>query len=52
MVVAVVGAGIGGLATALGLRRAGVDVQVYEQATSLSEVGAGLQVSPNASRVL
>jgi salicylate hydroxylase len=50
--VGVVGGGIGGLSAALSLLRAGFDVQVYEQAPLLGEVGAGLQVSPNAARVL
>jgi salicylate hydroxylase len=50
--VGVVGAGIGGLSAALSLRAAGFDVHVYEQARTLGEVGAGVQVSPNASRVL
>jgi salicylate hydroxylase len=50
--IAVVGAGIGGLTAALSLHRAGFDVHVYEQASTVSEVGAGIQVSPNASRVL
>jgi len=50
--VAIIGGGIGGLAAALSLLRAGADVHVYEQARTLSEVGAGIQVSPNASRVL
>ena len=50
--VAVVGGGIGGLAAALSLFRAGFDVHVYEQAHALRQVGAGIQVSPNASRVL
>jgi salicylate hydroxylase len=50
--VGVVGGGIGGLTAALCLLRAGLDVQVYEQAPRLTEVGAGVQVSPNASRVL
>jgi salicylate hydroxylase len=50
--IAVIGAGIGGLSAALSLHRAGFDVHVYEQARELSEVGAGIQVSPNASRVL
>jgi salicylate hydroxylase len=52
MQVAIVGGGIGGLAAALSLLRAGLDVRVYERAEALSEVGAGIQVSPNASRVL
>jgi salicylate hydroxylase len=50
--VGIVGGGIGGLAAALSLHRAGFDVHVYEQAASVSEVGAGVQVSPNATRVL
>ena len=44
----VVGAGIGGLAAALALHRAGWQVQVLERATALGEVGAGLTLSPNA----
>lgn len=50
--VAVVGAGIGGLAGAGFLSRAGVDVTVFEQAPELREVGAGLVVPPNAVRLL
>jgi len=50
--VAIVGGGIGGLAAALSLLHAGLDVQVYEQAPTLGEVGAGIQISPNASRLL
>ena len=48
----VVGGGIAGLASALCLRRAGADVTVLEQAEAISEVGAGLQVSPNGLAVL
>ncbi|MFX6807967.1 FAD-dependent oxidoreductase, partial [Acinetobacter baumannii] len=48
----VVGAGIGGLTAALTLARAGIDVSVIERAETLSEVGAGIQLSPNASRIL
>ena len=48
----VVGAGVGGLTAALALARAGLSVTVVEQAQALGEVGAGLQVSPNATRVL
>jgi salicylate hydroxylase len=50
--VGVVGGGIGGLSAALSLLRAGFDVHVFEGAATLGEVGAGVQVSPNASRVL
>ena len=49
---AVVGGGIGGLTAAMALLRAGFDVRVYEQATSIAEVGAGIQLAPNATRVL
>lgn len=48
----VVGGGIGGLACALALQKQGVTVQVLEQARRLREVGAGLQLSPNATRIL
>jgi salicylate hydroxylase len=50
--VAIIGGGIGGTAAALSLLRAGLDVHVYEQARELGEVGAGIQISPNASRIL
>ncbi|GGM52946.1 salicylate hydroxylase [Longimycelium tulufanense] len=50
--VAVVGAGIGGLTTAISLRRKGTDVVVYEQAAELTEIGAGIAVGANASRLL
>jgi len=50
--VLVVGAGIGGLTAALALIRRGIDVQVFEQAQALREVGAGVQVSANGARAL
>jgi len=50
--IAVVGAGIGGLAVAALLKRAGSDVQVYEQARRFERVGAGIQMTPNAVKVL
>ena len=48
----VVGPGIGGLAAAVALRRAGFDVRVLERAPELTEVGAGLSLWPNALRAL
>lgn len=50
--VLVAGAGIGGLTAALAMLKRGIDVDVYEQAGELREVGAGLQLSANGSRVL
>ena len=52
MRVVVVGAGMGGLTAALALRQSGFNVQVYEQARVLREVGAGLALGANAVRVL
>lgn len=48
----VVGGGIGGLATAVSLRRVGWEVQVLERAAEFGEVGAGIGVMPNALRAL
>ena len=50
--VAVIGGGIGGLAAALALLKRGIDVEVYEQSAELREVGAGIQISSNGTRVL
>ena len=50
--VAIVGGGLGGLSAALHLLKAGHDVQVYEQSPRIGEIGAGIQISPNASRLL
>ncbi|WP_262028527.1 FAD-dependent oxidoreductase [Microvirga sp. Mcv34] len=50
--IAIVGAGIGGLTAALALARQGNAVTLVERRTGFSEVGAGLQLSPNASRIL
>src|SRR5947207_5245971 len=50
--VAVIGGGIGGLSAALQLLKVGIDVHVYEQAPRSAEIGAGIQISPNASRLL
>lgn len=50
--IAVIGAGIGGLAAACALRQRGLEAHVYERAAELGEVGAGLQLGPNAVKVL
>jgi salicylate hydroxylase len=50
--IAIVGGGIGGLAAAAFLRRAGLRATVYEQAARLAPVGAGVIVAPNAVRLL
>ena len=50
--IVIVGGGIGGLAAALSLLKRGHDVEVYEQASELKEVGAGIQISSNGTRVL
>ncbi|MEQ3552698.1 FAD-dependent monooxygenase [Pseudonocardia nematodicida] len=50
--IAILGGGIGGLAAAAFLRRAGLACTVYEQAPRLEAVGAGLVVAPNAARLL
>src|SRR5215468_883345 len=50
--VAVIGAGMGGLAAAACLRRAGIEVQVYEQAGQFTRLGAGIQIGCNAMHVL
>jgi salicylate hydroxylase len=50
--IAILGAGIGGLATAGFLHRAGLEFSIYEQAAELTETGAGLVVAPNAVRLL
>lgn len=52
MKILIAGAGLGGLAAAANLLAAGHDVDVFEQAPALGEVGAGIQISANASRVL
>nr|WP_283254249.1 FAD-dependent monooxygenase [Ramlibacter paludis] len=48
----VAGGGIGGLAAALAARRAGWEARVFEQAAEFSEVGAGIQLGPNVTRIL
>ncbi len=50
--VLVVGGGIGGITTVLALRQRGVDVRLFEQAAAFGQVGAGLQVSSNAAKIL
>ena len=48
----ILGAGIGGLTTAIALRRAGYTPTVFEQAPALTDVGAGITLGPNATRVM
>lgn len=50
--VGIVGGGIGGIAAAVALHRIGIDVSVYEREEQLREVGAGMMLWPNATRVL
>ncbi|GGL41048.1 FAD-dependent oxidoreductase [Nocardia jinanensis] len=50
--VVIVGGGIGGLSTAFALSRLGVRVRVLEQAEQFGEVGAGIQLAPNCTRIL
>jgi len=50
--VLVIGGGIGGLSAALALARKGLKVRVHERAAEFGEVGAGLQIAPNCTRIL
>ena len=50
--VAIVGGGIGGLAAAVLLAQDGHRVRVFEQASRFARVGAGIQMTPNAMKVL
>ena len=50
--VIIAGAGIGGLTAALALAQHGFGVTIFDQAQKLEEIGAGIQLSPNASRIL
>ena len=50
--VGIIGGGIGGVATAVALRKFGIEAAVYERAPRLTEVGAGMMLWPNATRVL
>jgi salicylate hydroxylase len=48
----IIGAGIAGLTCAIGLTLGGHNVTIYEQSQALTEVGAGIQMGPNAARIL
>src|SRR5438874_4140002 len=50
--IAVIGGGTGGLTAALSLRQAGFEADVYEQAPALTHIGGGINMGPNAARVL
>ncbi len=50
--IGIVGGGIGGIAAAVALSQLGVDVAIYEKADALREIGAGMMLWPNATRVL
>ena len=50
--ISVIGGGICGLSAALSLAKLGHDVHVYEQARAIGAIGAGIQISPNASKIL
>jgi flavin-dependent dehydrogenase len=49
LAISIVGAGLGGISAAIALRLVGFRVIVFEQALALAEVGAGIQVAPNAA---
>ena len=48
----IAGGGIGGMTAGAALLRRGFDVEIFEQAGELREVGAGIQISPNGNRAL
>ena len=51
--IAIIGAGIAGLAAAIGLKdHPGIDVQIYEQSDELREIGASIALGPNGMRTL
>ena len=50
--IAIVGAGLGGLTAAASLQSFGFKVQIYEQAEALGEIGAGISLPPNSTRIL
>ncbi|KAJ5379941.1 Monooxygenase FAD-binding, partial [Penicillium cataractarum] len=52
MKVLIVGAGLGGLACAIACRREGIDVEILERSPEIREVGAGIQVPPNGTRIM
>jgi len=50
--IAIIGAGIGGMTAAVALAQKGIKVSIFEQAPELSEIGAGLTITPNATKGL
>ena len=50
--IAIIGAGIAGLTAAATLRKIGLDAEIYEQAPAFARIGAGIQMNPNAMKVL
>ena len=50
--IAIVGAGLGGLTAAASLQSLGFKVRIYEQAEQLGEIGAGISLPPNSTRIL
>ncbi|MDB5793998.1 MAG: 6-hydroxynicotinate 3-monooxygenase, partial [Noviherbaspirillum sp.] len=50
--IAIVGAGIGGTTTAIFLQRAGYNVRIYEQATAIARIGAGISLGPHIMRIM
>jgi 6-hydroxynicotinate 3-monooxygenase len=50
--IAIIGAGIAGLTAAATLRRIGLDAHIYEQAQAFARIGAGIQMNPNAMKIL
>ena len=48
----IIGGGIGGLATALALHKAGIDVEIFEQSQELRELGVGINLLPHAVKEL
>jgi salicylate hydroxylase len=52
MKIIIVGGGLGGLACAIACRREGIEVEVLERSKEVHEVGAGIQIPPNGSRIM